>query len=156
MGRGSAVLVRFDNTVDAVGVFQMREAIRSAQADPNCDRLPLSSCQLSTWAPAAADNMLIGQFTSAGRAELEGIKAEVTGAPPLNASNKTQMDVCFTPMGRTFVRYDQVGAFAPLTGVPRVRVYRTDLGTGNAWGIARLVLVMPNGNARLGTAEVAP
>jgi type IV fimbrial biogenesis protein FimT len=156
MGRGSAVLVRYDNTVDAVGRFEMREAVRSGQPNPNCDRLPLSSCSLSSWVAANPDNILIGQFTSAGRAELEGIKADVTGAPPANANAKTQMDVCFTPMGRTFVRYDQVSAFTPLTGVPRVRIYRTDPVTGNAWGIARLVLVMPNGNARLGTAEEAP
>lgn len=158
MGRGSAVLVRYDNTVDSVGRFQVREAVRSAQASGQqataaCDNLPVGSCNLVSWQAAVPDSVVIGQFTSAGRAELEGIKADVTGA---DNNAKGQMDVCFTPMGRAFVRYDQINSFTPLAGVPRVRIYRTDLSSGNKWGLERMVLVMPNGNARMGTAEITP
>lgn len=151
MGRGSAVLIRFDRSVDAEGRFEVREAVRSAQANPNCDRLPVSSCTLTTWLPANPDSMVIGQLTIAGRSELEGIRTRVRD--PGNA-DQTSMDVCFTPMGRAFMRYGQNNPFTPQTTVPRVMVSRVNTTTEIPYGPSRWVLVPPNGNARLGTATV--
>lgn len=145
MGRGSAVLVRYDNTVIPEGHFQVREAVRTS-ADPDCQRLPLSSCTLSSWNPANPDNMLVREL------HLTTL-ADATATLKIGATNKTQMDLCFSPLGRTFVRDAPVGPFTTLTSVPEVRIRRVDSG-GNAIGPVRLVLVLPNGNARLGTAEV--
>jgi prepilin-type N-terminal cleavage/methylation domain-containing protein len=146
MGRGSAVLVRFDTAVDAKGALQVREAVRSASTDPNCDRLPVSSCTQTTWVPANNDSMLINQFDAKS---YESVQTQVV----LGGTTMPQMDVCFSPMGRTFVRYGQIGPFAPLTDVPVIEVARVD---GNAWGLIRQVLLLPNGAVRLGTAKEAP
>jgi type IV fimbrial biogenesis protein FimT len=146
MGRGSAVLVRFDGTVDAKGAIQVREAVRANSTDPNCDRLPVSSCTLTTWVPANNDSMLINQFDAKS---YEGVQTQVN----VGASNKPQMDVCFSPMGRTFVRYDQISPFATLTDIPEIQVARVD---GTTWGLIRRVLLLPNGAVRLGTAKEAP
>lgn len=149
MGRGSAVLIRFDRNVELEGRFEVREAVRSAQANPNCDRLPVNSCTLTDWDPAKPESMVIGQFAIAGRAELEGIRTRVKD--PANA-DQAAMDVCFTPMGRAFMRYGQANPFVPLTTVPRVKVSRVTSGTDVPYGPSRWVLVPPNGNTRLGVA----
>ncbi len=149
MGRGSAVLIRFDRAVDTEGRFEVREAVRSAQANPNCDRLPVSSCTLTSWLPANQDSMVIGQFVINGRAELDGIRTRVKD--PAN-NDQTAMDVCFTPMGRSFMRYGQANPFTALTTIPRVKVSRVNTGSEAPYGPSRWVLVLPNGNTRLGVA----
>jgi type IV fimbrial biogenesis protein FimT len=151
MGRGSAVLVRFDRTVEQEGRFEVREAVRSAQVNPNCNRLPVSSCTLTTWLPANPDSMVINQFILAGKSQHEGIRTRVKD--PAN-NDQSQMDVCFTPMGRTFMRYGQANQFTALTTVPRVKVSRVDTSNSVPYGPTRWVLVLPNGNTRLGTATV--
>jgi prepilin-type N-terminal cleavage/methylation domain-containing protein len=157
MGRGSAVLVRFENNVTAEGRFEMREAVRSGSANADCDRMPVSSCTLTDWLSTSPNNQLIQTFTSFQRSELQDIRASAVGAPPADSGAQTQMDVCFTPMGRTFVRYNQgVVPFTPLTGVPVVRVFRWDPGSGQPYGIIRTVMILPNGNVRLGSAEAPP
>lgn len=149
MGRGSAVLIRFDRNVELPGRFEVREAVRSAQANPNCDRLPVSSCTLTDWDPNKPESMVIGQFSIVGRPELEGIRTRVKD--PTDA-DQAAMDVCFTPMGRAFMRYGQANPFTPLTTVPRVKVSRVTAGTDTPYGPSRWVLVPPNGNTRLGVA----
>lgn len=151
MGRGSAVMVRFDRSVDQEGRFEVREAVRSAQANPNCDRLPVSSCTLTTWLPNNPDSQVIGQLTIKGRAELDGIMTRVKD--PLN-NDQASMDVCFTPMGRSFMRYGQANPFAALTTVPRVKITRVNTTSLEPYGPSRWVLVLPNGNTRLGVATV--
>ena len=157
LGRGSAVLVSYENTSTLPGKFEMREALRYNPAAPNttCNLMPSSSCTLTNWLAGSPTNQLIQTFTAFQRAELEDIRARATGAPPADASVQGQMDVCFTPMGRTYVRYNPATPFVPLTGVPVVEVFRFDNAAGQPYGIVRTVMILPNGNARLGTAEVA-
>lgn len=143
MGRGSAVLVRYDSTVVPEGHFQVREAVR-AGADPDCQRLPLSNCTMSSWVAANNDNMLVRELRVT---ELADAKTTMRVAK----SYVGQLDVCFSPLGRTFVRTAQIGPFATLTDVPEVRIKRME--GGNPVGPIRLVLVLPNGNARLGEAS---
>lgn len=153
MGRGSAVLIRFDRTVDQQGRFEVREAVRGiVQNQPaNCERLPVSSCTLPTWLAAQTDSMEIAQFTIKGRMELAGIRTRVRD--PGN-NDQTQLDVCFTPMGRAFMRYGQNNPFVAQTTVPRVMVSRVNEDTEAPYGPSRWVMVLPNGNARLGVATV--
>jgi hypothetical protein len=59
------------------------------------------------------------------------------------------MDVCFTPLGRAFIRYS-IGDTDPWhtpTGVPQVSVARTYSGANE--GLVRKVLILPTGIARL-------
>jgi prepilin-type N-terminal cleavage/methylation domain-containing protein len=147
MGRGSAVMIRYSRAVDTEGRLDVLEAVRTSP-NPACDRLPMSSCTVTDWA-AANQTQSIGGLMIKGRAELEGVRARARD--PGNNDVAT-MDVCFTPMGRAFVRYAAIGPFTPLTAVPRLMVTRVDTGTNVPVGPSRWVLVLPNGSARLGTA----
>lgn len=155
MGRGSAVLVRFDTTVNPEGAFEVREAVRGTSADPNCNQLPVSSCTLTSWQNGQTDSEVIGSFNPAIRNEYADVWVRVEGPPPVDNNTKGQMDVCFTPMGRAFVRYDQTSPFQPLAGVPTADVWR--MGTDSQpIGLTRQVMVLPNGHARMGTSRVTP
>ncbi|MEZ4224145.1 MAG: prepilin-type N-terminal cleavage/methylation domain-containing protein [Polyangiaceae bacterium] len=155
MARGGAVLVRFDGTVSPQGRVEVREALRgNVGGDPNCQQLPVSSCSLSTWVNGNPDNKLLSQFDPANRAEWNTLFLTMNGPPPANAGVQPNMDICFTPMGRAFVRFAQVGPFVPLTGVSKVTVARK--AGGNQVGLARSVLVLPNGHARGGPASAPP
>jgi prepilin-type N-terminal cleavage/methylation domain-containing protein len=150
MGRGAATLVRYDAAVDPEGHVEIREAVRAgAVGDPNCARLPVSSCGGSAWLSNGTDNQLIQQFTAANRAEYSGLRTDLT-VP--NFGPATQLDLCFSPLGRAVFRTDQASAFTPLTSIPVMRVFR--LNTSNVpYGLARRVLIQPSGNAMVGEAE---
>ncbi len=150
MGRGSAVMVRYSRAVDTEGRFDVLEAVRTDPNNPTCDRLPVSSCTVTNWADPA-QTQPIGGLMIKGRAELDGVRAR---ARDPNDADVATMDVCFTPMGRAFVRYAVAGQFNPLTAVPRLKVTRVDTGSNVPFGPTRWVLVLPNGSARLGTATV--
>lgn len=149
MGRGAATLVRYDASVDPEGHVEIREAVRSgAVGDPNCAKLPVSACSATTWVSGAATNQLIQQFTAANRAEYSGLRTDLT----VLGAGATQLDLCFSPLGRAVFRTDQVSQFTPLTTVPVMRVFR--LNTSNVpYGLARRVLIQPSGNAMVGEAE---
>jgi Tfp pilus assembly protein FimT len=141
MGRGSAVLVRFDLTNDRVDV---REAIRGG-AGGACARLPMSSCTMTTWTDAAAQSQLLETLNLPQRGEYSGIAL----------SSATQwLEVCFTPMGRPVQRTVANGTFAGMTGVPVITVTRSS--GGQIAGLVRRVALLPNGLARPSTAEQVP
>jgi prepilin-type N-terminal cleavage/methylation domain-containing protein len=148
MGRGAATLVRYDASIDPEGHVEIREAVRTgAVGNPNCAKLPVSSCTAPTWLDDAT-NQLVQQFTAANRAEYTGLRTDLTvlGAPA------TQLDICFSPLGRAVFRTDPGAQFAPLTTVPVMRVFR--LNTASVpYGLARRVLIQPSGNAMVGEAE---
>ncbi len=140
MGRGSAVLVRF-----ASGRVEVREArVGNAAADAQCAPLPSNSCLNTTWDPANADNQRVaGEIIDP--AHYPGVKIDAyTPAGAVVPALTANLDVCFTPMGRTFFRTNPASTFLPLTGTAAVNVYRTATG-----GAVRRVLLLPNGSARL-------
>lgn len=140
MGRGSAVLVRFDLTNDTVDV---REAIRGG-ADNACARLPMSSCTVTNWTAtgAAAQSQLLETLNLPQRGEYAGIAL---------SGDTNLLEVCFTPMGRPVSRTVAGGVFAGMTGVPVITVTRSS--DGHIAGLVRRVALLPNGLARLSTAE---
>jgi type IV fimbrial biogenesis protein FimT len=148
MGRGAAVLVRYDNSVDPEGRVEIREAIRSGGPDVNCTGLPSPSCVLTNWVAGNAQNQLVGGFTAAQRAEYSGLRTDLT----VNGAAATQLDVCFTPLGRGVFRTSQAGPFATLVSVPVIRVFRLNTA-GTPYGLARRVLIQPSGNTQVGEAE---
>jgi prepilin-type N-terminal cleavage/methylation domain-containing protein len=152
LSRGSAVLVRYDASVDPEGRFEVREAIRSGSANADCNKLPISSCTSPTWT-GAVDNMLLGGFSTANRGEYQSGGTKVVAKLEVNAATPPQYDVCFSPLGTTFARADQVSPFTAMTTVPKVRVQRNGID-GNPYGPIRVVLILPNGNAHLGMPEV--
>ncbi len=141
MGRGSAVLVRF-----ASGAFEIREAVRGTAETAGCQALPVSSCLATNWGDAAGyrevRRFVPGQG-AAGDQKLELVQP--------NGNTTAEMDVCFTPTGRSFARYALAQPLAVMAGVPLARVWRQG-SDGAANGLERRVLILPNGNARLGTS----
>lgn len=144
MGRGSAVLVGYTKSGAPEGKLELREAIRGGSG--NCAQMPVTGCQLTDWT-ATGTNKLIGEFNPGIRSEYSGVEVELA----VGGVAATQMDVCFTPMGRAFARADG-GVFAPLTQVPVATVQRKD--GGSTVGLIREILILPNGHARIGTSRL--
>ncbi len=146
LGRGSAVLVRYTNT-DVRGTLEVREAIGgTGVVAAECQTLPRSDCTQQEW--TATNSRTVSSFGASVMGTFSSIHIDMRNP---DDSAISAMDVCFTPLGRTFVRFG-AGAWAPLAIVPRANVWRND-GSGNAAGLQRVVLIPPNGMARLGTAK---
>jgi type IV fimbrial biogenesis protein FimT len=158
MGRGSAVLVRYNA---ATGTFTIREAV-SGQI-PNtpsaCSTLPASSCQLANFAAEAntlRGSQLVETVALDESTEKTGLKVKVE-LPSSGTSAVSELSVCFTPLGRSFASTTWPPAFSTVMNqVPIIRVYRTELGQTAAIGLERRIVLLPNGQARLQTAGVGP
>jgi type IV fimbrial biogenesis protein FimT len=142
MGRGSAVLVRFDGSAN--GRIEVREAM---DPDPNhCLTLPATSCSAANWNAASPLNRLVATFDVNNSGLYERVKLAFFQANGASAGNA--VEVCFSPLGRPFRRFSFTGAFVPMTEVPYLEVNRVD-ASNQAEGITRTVLVLPNGTSRL-------
>lgn len=138
MGRGSAVLVRY--SPGTPGTFTVLEAQRgpneTVSGAPNaaCAALPVSSCLTTDWNTAASQQYRT--VTTLNQSGDSGLTVVMNGGLAL--------DVCFTPMGRTYS-----GATGqPLTAV--TDVYTATVGRAASSNVrARQVLILPNGAARL-------
>jgi type IV fimbrial biogenesis protein FimT len=143
MGRGGAVLVRFNGT--AGGRIEVREAIDEQTG--RCVNLPATSCSTANWDAAATKaNRLISAFDVSNNGPYSNVKMAFFLADGSNAGST--VDVCFSPLGRPFRRVSFAGTFAPVTDVPYVQVSRVD-AANKPEGITRTVLVLPNGTSRL-------
>jgi type II secretory pathway pseudopilin PulG len=144
MGRGSAVLVRFDGAAN--GRIEVRESMDS---DPkHCLSLPATSCSAANWDAASPLNRLVSTFDVNNDGRYQNVKLAFFQANSTAAGNR--VDVCFSPLGRPFRRFDFAGAFVPMTEVPYLEVNRySSAATPEVEGITRTVLVLPNGTSRL-------
>jgi prepilin-type N-terminal cleavage/methylation domain-containing protein len=147
MGQGGAVMVRYTAGAGSQGSFETNEALIGT-ADPlNCPLVPATSCTATDWdSSSSTQRRMIELFQLGTDFGLGGVFATLT--PDSANATGTDMDVCFTPVGRTFVRYGASSAWVPLRGVPQLNVYRQGSG-GSAVGLTRHVLVLPTGIARL-------
>lgn len=142
MGRGGAVLVRFDGA--AGGRIEVREAIDEQTG--RCVNLPATSCSTANWDAAAKSNRLITSFDVSNNGPYASVKMAFFQADGTSAG--TTVDVCFSPLGRPFRRLAFLGTFTPMNDVPYVQVNRVD-ASNKPEGITRTVLVLPNGTSRL-------
>jgi prepilin-type N-terminal cleavage/methylation domain-containing protein len=138
LGRGSAVLVRMLS-----GDITVMEARVGTDVGgvAGCSELPVSSCLNTDWSNPLS-RRIVGGFhvpTSGEQATMTVALSDSANAPVTN------LDICFTPMGRVFSRRAiAVGtAFGPIDG--------TYVATVNQPGLTRTrrVALMPNGTARL-------
>lgn len=147
MGRGSAVLVRFNgNTVE------VREARLGPTAPAGCEPMPVNNCQDNSWLQAtpATDNILVQNQqlqTGAGIYQQVFYNTAGPGAPNPGTTGVGSLDVCFTPMGRAFYRTSLGARLVPMTGAAQVNVWR--VMNGSQRGLVRNVLLLPNGSARV-------
>jgi type IV fimbrial biogenesis protein FimT len=136
MGRGTAVLVRYDAAPR--GVVTVRQA-KNTGVDGNCVGLPAPGCQTNNW--NAADTLLVGSFDVSQLGAYDNVQLTFS-----NSASDTEGDLCFSPLGRPYWRNVHVGPgnFQPLTDVPRIDVSPID-----GIGLTRSVLVLPTGASRL-------
>jgi Tfp pilus assembly protein FimT len=141
LGRGSSVLLRYR----AATGFTVLESIEGATAatartgNANCAAQPGLGCLSNNWgnvglsrqieAYAAPSTLTVTVRDKAGTAQ-------------------SQMDVCFTPLGRSFVSFDGTPPTAPMVAATTIDVQRTVGGVGV--GLLRTVAILPTGMARMG------
>jgi type II secretory pathway pseudopilin PulG len=136
IGRGGATMVRYSAAGGANGrpLIEVREAIQASGAP-----LPLASCLLPNWANASTTSReLTRQDYGNGMWSLASFEFTSDAG-----TTQTFAELCFTPRGRTFVRYQAGGAWVALQGVPRIRVTNSDTLYD------RFVFLPPNGVARV-------
>jgi prepilin-type N-terminal cleavage/methylation domain-containing protein len=153
VGQGGAVLVRFTQGTNNQGQVQILEALVGApQAGQpaQCAQLPSPSCRNTNWTSTGAGGQarVLRTVDLGADGALENVFMKLTGHPPADSSTQNTMDICFTPLGRTFVSYAGPTNFRTLNGVPVAEVFRTD-GGSNRIGRTREVVFLPSGMARL-------
>jgi type IV fimbrial biogenesis protein FimT len=135
MGRGGAVLVRYSSTTG----FNVFDSIEGAQAtargEDDCVAAPGSGCLTTTWG-VAANLRQVSEFHPATNLTVEAVN-------PITSTVTTDLNVCFTPSGRSFASYTSAVPTAAMAGSP---LFTVKLG---ADGLLRRVALLPNGNARL-------
>lgn len=143
LGRGAAVLVRFTKTAGSQGKVELFEASNpgGGQNNGQLQGLPATSCQNTTWTGDTAGVRAISSFDPS----LIDAYSNVTMTFLDSAGTERSIaDLCFSPLGRPYLRYADTGAFASMAEVPYVQVAPID-----GAGIVRTVLVLPNGASRL-------
>ena len=138
MGRGAAVLVRFDAT--SRGAITVLQAMNPGDDITTCLRLPATSCNANPW--DVASSLIVAKFDPADLHVYDNVKLSFH-----NLADDTRGDVCFSPLGRPYWRNVNSGTqnFLPLTEVPQIEVAPID-----GIGLKRTVLVLPTGASRLG------
>lgn len=145
MGRGAAVLVRYSQPSQQ-GAFEMMEAQRGVGTGAGCQTLPVSSCSGTDWnLPALQQYNSLTSLDFGRRSEYENVYVSML----VGGINMGFVDVCFTPMGRTFVRTNAGLGFTTMTGVFQAQVQRKEGSAVLSEGRTRTVMVLPNGSARL-------
>lgn len=147
MGRGAAVMVRFDSAVVSQGTVELREARDPTSNDAftqRCIDRPVTSCQGTTWDTSSLNNHLVTSFDPSGTntGVYHNVQLKFMGPDQLDAG--TAVDVCFSPLGRPFWRKAHTGTFEAMNVVPYVEVSPID-----GMGRTRNVLVLPTGASRL-------
>lgn len=139
MGRGFAVLVNYNS---GTGAFRVLETLPAGGFTDCAPRLP-PSCTNTNWAVATATREVesFNPSKSGATGNFAGVTISVTAQP--SGSTAANLDLCFTPRGRTFSRLLAADTLQPMTGVIDITVGRA------APMLQRHVNVMPNGMARV-------
>jgi prepilin-type N-terminal cleavage/methylation domain-containing protein len=140
MGRGAAVLVRFDGGAQELTVHEAR--LGAAALNAACADLPVSSCLRTAWNASDGPHRLVDSHREATAGEMSNVSIAVTDS---DNDAITALEICFTPMGRAFVREAMNDAvrFVPLSEAYVASVSRPGKTR------TRQVVLMPNGTARL-------
>jgi type IV fimbrial biogenesis protein FimT len=143
VGRGSAVLVRFDSGANS---FEVREAIQGAIAsEPACASLPETSCTTPStrWNSNARSQQI--RLTQINGAEYEVTSSFFAPSDTSSAiTGRASLDICYTPLGVAYADMETTGLLERMITTPRFDVSRTD-----GPGLLRSVLINSVGPARV-------
>lgn len=143
LGRGSAVLVRYRAATGFTVVESVQGATAAAAqnaASVTCAAQPGLGCLANNWSAGADTWRQVATLVPA--ADL------VVTAKAKDATAQTSMDICFTPMGRSFISFNESPPSTAMVGATTVEVQR--IITPSLNGLLRTVAILPNGMARLG------
>ena len=132
LSRGIAVLLRWQADGTSRGKITMKEALVAPGAGVT------KGCSTSDWSDGSPDVRVVNEYDFAS-ATYELLNVAVFSDAGVGAP---VADVCYSPDGRTSVRYSDNGVMTPLTGVLRYEV------VNNRTNQKRIVFVPPNGVAR--------
>jgi type IV fimbrial biogenesis protein FimT len=133
MGRGSAVMVRY-NAITGFRTFDSVEgAMATARGEAACTSAPGLGCLTTDWSNPANER-LVSTYLPADT-------ITVVGHDP-GGTVQADIRVCFTPSGRSFASYAATDPTAAMAGSVEFTVKRDS-------GPLRHVALLPNGNARL-------
>jgi prepilin-type N-terminal cleavage/methylation domain-containing protein len=158
IGRGAAVMVAMNS---ATGTYTAYEAVQPNPQLGGQNSLPLSSCRSPTnWAlndnssGAAQSAQQFRQIIINNTYETNnGIASTLYSTSSGALAAETTAYLCFTPLGRTYlvdggnVTLGMFNAAQPMSSSLQIQVARTN--ANGIVGIARSVLVPPNGVTRL-------
>lgn len=142
MGRGAAILVRYD-----AGSFEVREAVQGVD-NPDCAAIPVSSClpinsDTSPWANNERSRRV--SLTTLSTVEYAfALLFRSPANPATVVSDRTALDICYTPLGRPYADMTTAGTLDLMTTAPRLDVSRVD-----GVGLGRSVLINTLGPARV-------
>ena len=140
LGRGGAVMVRYRSATGFTvieSILGVTAAAAQNAASVTCAAKPGLGCLTNAWGNPATSRVV---------ATLVPMSELTVTAKDQSATTKTQMDICFTPMGRSFISFDGTAPTTAMVGATTVDVQRTSKGVG----LLRTVAILPNGMARLG------
>jgi type IV fimbrial biogenesis protein FimT len=148
LGRGSAVLVRYDRTA---GTYATLEAVigpgTGAPATAGCVQLPVANCATTNWAGTGAQLLSTWTVPLGMRSEVYADLTKGGSGTVAPGTDRGSLDVCFTPMGRTLIRDLAANPLQTMSGVPVIRVSGADTTR-----LKRHVVIPPNGLARTDVA----
>ena len=141
LGRGSAVIVRY-RSATGFTVLESIEGVTAATArgSATCAAQPGLGCLANNWTNPDLSRQV---------AQLVALSIVSLTVNNQSGVAQTQMDICFTPLGRSFISFDGNPPTAPMVAATTVSVQR--VGTSNQpVGLLRNVAVLPSGMARVG------
>ncbi len=138
LGRGSSVLVRYHKAERTFTVLESVEGTGVTTAE--CAARPGLGCLTNDWSnvtPATGTARPVALLTP---------MTELGVAVSYDGAERDVLNTCFSPLGRGFSSFADIGVMTPMAKVATVDVVRTSGGQG----ITRTVAILPNGMARLG------
>jgi type IV fimbrial biogenesis protein FimT len=132
MGRGQPVIVAWQQS-GTKGFLRVREPIVTMTS-------PRTTCQTTQWNIPTAVSLVTWVNLTDGLYEKADEIMQDGASPP---TTRPYSEICYTPMGRAYIRFATTGAFQPQAGVASFTVTNSDTG------LQRKVFIPPNGLARL-------
>ena len=140
LGRGAAILVSYRSDTGFTVLESIQGAAAAAAAtgtSVTCANQPGLGCLANVWNSTATAREVGGLVLDS--------QLTITAKNQADAA-VTQMDICFSPAGRSFISFGGSSPTTTMVGATTVDVQRT----GNGTGLLRTVAILPNGMARLG------
>jgi len=142
MSRGAATLVRYN-----AGTFEIREAVQGTD-NVACSTLPVASCGPDArWADDDRSRQVALSLFDVAEYNFTLVFHDPS-APASEITGRTTLDVCYTPLGKSYADMGTAGTLAVMTTPPRITVDRAD-----QVGVSRMVVVNPIGHAKVVVSE---